>query len=100
LQIELSEAENRLLSKLISDSGIKTKKDFFNNALTAFNWLLMQKNQGFAVGAFDNETKEFRELVMPVLEHASAAAADPSRVQVGGAASVSSSASTEPSKTA
>lgn len=72
LQIELNENEVRILEWLEKMTGSRTHKDLFDNGMTLLQWAVEQRLQQRLVASFDAETKSYRELQMPALQHAAA----------------------------
>ena len=48
-------------------SGIKTKKEFFNNALTFLEWAIKEKKAGRTIASIDETAHSYKEIVMPAL---------------------------------
>ena len=67
LQFELSEDKVRELEALMKRTGVKTKTDFINNALTLLEWVIKEREAGRKIASVDDEQKSYRELVMPIL---------------------------------
>jgi hypothetical protein len=67
IQFELSDDKVRELEELMKESGIRTKKDLFNNALTLLEWAIDEKRAGRTIASIDEKEKRYKELVMPVL---------------------------------
>lgn len=59
-----------LIEELKILSGIKTNKEFFNNTITLFEWAVLQEIRGRIVCSLDEENKNYKQLIMPSLEHA------------------------------
>ncbi len=79
IQFELSEEQTAALEALMKEVNIRTKKDFFNNALTFFEWAIKEKRAGRRIASVDEHDKKLREIVMPALENTrSYVAAEPS----------------------
>jgi len=69
IQFELSEDRNKELEALMEKTGIRTKKDLFNNALTLLEWAVKEKRSGRIIASVDEREKKFKEIVMPALEN-------------------------------
>ncbi len=66
-QIEMSKDEAKEWDDLIKKtSGVKTKKDLINNALTLLEWAVNERLSGRIIAALDEEEMRYKELVMPV----------------------------------
>lgn len=87
IQLDLSEGRVKELDALMNTTGVSTRKDLFNNALTLFEWAIKEKKQGHIIASIDEKAKKVKELVMPSLEGISAdpepAVAPPSSMSVG-----------------
>lgn len=92
LQIEIDEAQMKELEKLAELSGVRTKKDLLNNALTLLKWAARQRMQGYAIQAVHADGI-VKELEMPLLDTLAAASR---RQQGAGVEEDASSRSTEP----
>jgi hypothetical protein len=69
LQMEITEQQSAHLENLIQNTGLSTKKDLFNNALTLLSWAIDEVRNGNTIAAVNEEQKLYRELNMPVLSH-------------------------------
>lgn len=67
MQFELPEDRFSELKALMERTGVKTQKDFINNALTLLEWVIKEKEAGRKIASVDEEHKSYRELVMPIL---------------------------------
>ena len=67
VQFELSDERAKDLEELMRRSGIRTKKDLLNNALTLLEWAIEEKKAGRSIASIDEKEKKYKELVMPVL---------------------------------
>ena len=74
LQIELSEDKQRQLETLLSDTGLATKKELINNALTLLTWAVRETKAGRRIVALDEVSRHYKEVLLPALEHAGAEA--------------------------
>ena len=74
LQIVLNENEEQTLEWLEKMTGCRTHKDLFDNGMTLLHWAVEQRLQNRTVASFDSNTKTYRELQMPALQHAASMA--------------------------
>ena len=65
IQYELSDKENAEIELLMKDTGIKTKRDFINNAITLFEWAINERKIGHIVGSIDEKNNKYKEIIMP-----------------------------------
>jgi hypothetical protein len=70
LQIELSDQKVRQLDALLADTELPTKKELINNALTLLTWAVRETKAGRKIVSLDEETKHYKEVLLPALEHA------------------------------
>lgn len=73
LQIEIDEAQMRELESLAELSGVRTKKDLLNNALTLLKWAARQRMEGYSIQSVNQAEGIVKELEMPLLETLAAA---------------------------
>jgi len=69
-QIDITPEMTAEMSKLIEVTGLPTKKELINNALTLFRWAVQQCAQGYQIASITEDGQVHRELQMPSLEHA------------------------------
>lgn len=69
VQFELPSSVVEDLKELMEDTGISTRRELFNNALTLFEWAIKQRRLGHVIGSLDEDNNQYRELQMPVLSH-------------------------------
>jgi len=69
LQFEISEDRLRELEALINATGASTKKELMNNALTLFEWAVNEEKAGNTIASINENSKSYRELVMPLLKN-------------------------------
>lgn len=67
IQFELPDDKVAELEKLMAESGIKTKKELFNNALTLFEWAIKERKAGKTIASVDEKAERYKELLMPAL---------------------------------
>lgn len=70
LQVEIDDKYAEEIQKLMADCGLRTKKELFNNAFTAFQWLVKQVKDGAVVISINENTKTQKEFEMPALSAA------------------------------
>jgi len=74
LNIELPETRVDELKLLMNKLGVETYKDLFNNALTLLEWTVSEVAVGRSIASVDEATNKYRELAMPIFDHARKAA--------------------------
>ncbi|HEX5886738.1 MAG TPA: hypothetical protein VFY67_19505 [Pyrinomonadaceae bacterium] len=72
IQLDLDEKGARTVERLKEQTGLKTHKDLFNNAVTLLDWAVTQRQKGRIIASMDETEQNYRELQMPVLEYAAA----------------------------
>jgi hypothetical protein len=71
IQFELSEEKLNELESLMEETGVRTKKDLFNNALTLLEWAIAERKAGRIIASVDEKENKYKEIVMPVLSASS-----------------------------
>ncbi|MBV9154755.1 MAG: hypothetical protein JO097_00725 [Acidobacteriaceae bacterium] len=69
IQLDLPDEQVKELDVLMEKTGLTTRKDLFNNALTLFQWAVKAKEAERIIASVDEEGKTAKELVMPALEN-------------------------------
>jgi len=77
IQLDFDPQGLKMIEELKTQTGLKTHKDLFNNALTILNWAIHQRMAGRTVASLDEQNENYRELQMPVLTHAASLAENP-----------------------
>ena len=67
IQIEVTDEQNARLEAMMAETGVKTKKDLLNNALSLLEWAVAETRSGRVIASVDDEHKRYKELVMPIL---------------------------------
>ncbi len=75
IQLELEPERVNEIEKLMQLTGLRTKKDYFNNALTLFKWAISERSQGRQIASVDEANGKLRDLRLPALETAAELAA-------------------------
>lgn len=68
LQLDLPQDQVEHLEALMARTGIPTRKDLMNNALTFFEWAVNEREAGRVVASVDRDRNEIKEVIMPALE--------------------------------
>ena len=68
LQFEMPEDKVAELEELMSETGVQTKKELINNALTLLKWAVRETRKGHAIASVDETNGKYRELQMPILD--------------------------------
>jgi len=74
IQLDLPDEQVAELDERMAETKLRTRKDFFNNALTLFDWAIKQKKAGRVIAAIDESQDIVKELLMPALENVTVAA--------------------------
>jgi metal-responsive CopG/Arc/MetJ family transcriptional regulator len=75
IQLDLPDEQVAELDERMAETKLRTRKDFFNNALTLFDWAIKQKKAGRTIAAIDESQDIVKELLMPALENVTVSAA-------------------------
>ena len=67
VQLDLPAERIIELEELMAKTGMTTRKDLFENALTLFEWAVAQRTQGRSIASVSEDEDSYRELVMPAL---------------------------------
>ena len=70
IQFELTKEKADELDGLMKETGVQTKKELFNNALTILKWAVRETKKGNSIASVDEAHRKYRELQMPILSHA------------------------------
>lgn len=73
-QFEVNDDRADEIRSLMSDAGIDSNRDLFNNALTLFEWAVEEVKSGKTIASIDEKNNLYRELQMPVLRAAASKA--------------------------
>ena len=69
LQIEIDENQLKELERLQELTGLRTRKDLVNNALSLLKWAIKERARGCSIVSVNEEKKTFVELAMPCLDN-------------------------------
>jgi Arc/MetJ family transcription regulator len=67
LQLDLSDTDDELISRLIDICDLSTKKDVVQNALMMLGWAATEVQHGRGIAAVDEANKVYKELQTPAL---------------------------------
>lgn len=65
LQVDLSRHEMEAMEETMMLSGLTTKKELFNNAITLFEWAIQEIAKGMVIASMDPKTGDYVRLQMP-----------------------------------
>lgn len=66
-QFDMEKSKAEELEKIVQETGVGTKKELFNNALTLLKWAIKQRSLGRTICSIDSSNKLI-ELEMPILD--------------------------------
>ncbi len=69
IQLDLPDEQVKEVDRLMKKTGLTTRKDLFNNALTLFQWAVKAKEVERIIASMDEQGGTAKELVMPALEN-------------------------------
>lgn len=67
-QMDIPEERLQELEELMNDTGISTKKELMNNALTLLRWAIQEREKGFQIASIDEDEGVYKQLQMPILD--------------------------------
>jgi metal-responsive CopG/Arc/MetJ family transcriptional regulator len=65
IQLDLPEEKVKELDALMEETGISTRKDLLNTALTFLAWITKERKENRIIVSLDEQTGSYKELVMP-----------------------------------
>jgi len=68
IQFEMLTERVSELDRLIRATGIRTRRELFENALTLFVWAVAESERGHLITALDEMAGRYRPILMPALE--------------------------------
>lgn len=71
VQLDIPDNKFREIEALMEECGFKTKKEFFDNAVTLLKWTVKQAKKGNLIASVDERANKYTELQMPFIEHVS-----------------------------
>lgn len=71
VQLDIPDNKFNELKALIEECGFATNKEFFDNAITLFKWVVKQARKGNVIASVDESERRYTELQMPFLERVS-----------------------------
>ena len=72
IQIELTETKLKHIESIMSECGVRTKKEFLNSALTLFEWSLREIQSGRIIVSIEESGSgkgKAKEITMPWMSH-------------------------------
>jgi hypothetical protein len=70
IQFEMPEEKVKEIEDMMAEAGVKTRRDFFNNALSLLAWAIRERQTGRTIASMDESEQRYKELYMPILENA------------------------------
>jgi len=68
MQFDMTEDKALDVEKLMAESGITTKKELFNYALTILEWAIDENGRGNDIASIDREKKQVVSLKLPIFK--------------------------------
>jgi len=65
LQFDFSEEKVKELDDLANRTGLKTRAQLFNSALSLFEWAIREREAGRIIASMDEKTDKYKEVLMP-----------------------------------
>ena len=69
IQYELTDERNKALENLMRETGITTKKELLNNALSLFEWAIQERKKGATLVSLDEHNNKYKEIIIPALNN-------------------------------
>jgi hypothetical protein len=69
IQLDLPQRQVKELESLIELTGVATRKDFINGALSLLVWAIREKQKGRIIASVDESTDRYKEVTMPMLDY-------------------------------
>lgn len=69
IQFELDGDRNKDLERLMEEVGVRTRKEFFNYALSLLKWAIEERRRGRRIASIDSENGRIKELEMPIFSN-------------------------------
>ena len=67
-QLEFTNGTDDRVKDLMLLTGLRSKTELFNNALTLFNWAIEERRAGRQIASFDRRNGIHNELHLPALD--------------------------------
>lgn len=65
IQLEMPEDKVDAMEALMAETGVKTKKEFLNLALSFLQWAIQEKKGGRIIASVDEKENKYKEVIMP-----------------------------------
>lgn len=69
IQLDLPRRQVDELQALMEETGVATRKDFINTALSFLIWAIKERRKGRIIASVDEANDTYREVVMPMLNN-------------------------------
>ncbi len=66
IQLNMTEEKVHEIEAAMETTGVKTKKEFFNLALSLLQWAIKEKKSGRIIASLDEDNNKLKEIVMPI----------------------------------
>jgi hypothetical protein len=66
VQLDMPEEKVQEIERIMAESGVKTKKEFFNLAMSLLKWAIQEKKDGKIIASVDEKEDKYKELMLPV----------------------------------
>lgn len=68
LQVEMSKDRLASIDQLMEATGMGTRKEFMDNALTLLAWAIRERHKGRSIASVSADGTSFKEVMMPCLD--------------------------------
>lgn len=69
LQVDVTDIQLKDIDDLMTECGISTKRELFNNAFTLLEWAVDARKKGHIITSIDESSEKYYELRMPILNN-------------------------------
>lgn len=69
LEISIPEVRGRRIENLVEEGIVTSEQEYATYALTLLEWAINERREGRIVASIDDQSSQYRELVMPILSY-------------------------------
>jgi len=68
VNFEIDEKKLKTLNDTMEIVGVKSRKEFFNQAISLLTWAIKEKQKGNIIASINDDNHHIREVNMPLLD--------------------------------
>jgi len=68
VNFEIDENKLKALNNTMEIVGVKSRKEFFNQAISLLTWAIKEKQKGNIIASINDDNHHIREINMPLLD--------------------------------